>query len=132
MWVSLNDPLADALSAIKNAERVGKKECIVKPASKLIGNVLRIMKEEGYIEEFEFIDDGKAGIFKVKLKGRINNCNAIKPRFPVKKDEFEKWERRFLPARDFGILIVTTSKGVMTHREAKEVGVGGSLLAFVY
>lgn len=130
--MSLNDPLADALSAIKNAERVGKKECIVKPASKLIGNVLRIMKEEGYIEEFEFIDDGKAGIFKVKLKGRINNCNAIKPRFPVKKNEFEKWERRFLPARDFGILIVTTSKGVMTHREAKEVGVGGSLLAFVY
>ncbi|MDF2957829.1 MAG: Ribosomal protein S8 [Candidatus Alkanophagales archaeon MCA70_species_1] len=130
--MSLNDPLADALSAIKNAERVGKKECIVKPASKLIGNVLKIMKEEGYIEEFEFIDDGKAGIFKVKLKGRINNCNAIKPRFPVKKDEFEKWERRFLPARDFGILIVTTSKGVMTHREAKEVGVGGSLLAFVY
>ena len=130
--MSLNDPLADALSAIKNAERVGKKECIVKPASKLIGNVLKIMKEEGYIEEFEFIDDGKAGIFKVKLKGRINNCNAIKPRFPVKKNEFEKWERRFLPARDFGILIVTTSKGVMTHREAKEIGVGGSLLAFVY
>lgn len=130
--MSLNDPLADALSAIKNAERVGKKECIVKPASKLIGNVLKIMKEEGYIEEFEFIDDGKAGIFKVKLKGRINNCNAIKPRFPVKKNEFEKWERRFLPARDFGILIVTTSKGVMTHREAKEVGIGGSLLAFVY
>jgi len=130
--VSLNDPLADALSAIKNAERVGKKECIVKPASKLIGNVLKIMKEEGYIEEFEFIDDGKAGIFKVKLKGRINNCNAIKPRFPVKKNEFEKWERRFLPARDFGILIVTTSKGVMTHREAKEIGIGGSLLAFVY
>ena len=130
--MSLNDPLADALSAIKNAERVGKKECIVKPASKLIGNVLKIMKEEGYIEEFEFIDDGKAGIFKVKLKGRINNCNAIKPRFPVKKNEFEKWERRFLPARDFGILIVTTSKGVMTHREAKEIGIGGSLLAFVY
>jgi len=128
----LNDPLADALSAIKNAERVGKKECIIKPASKLIGNVLKIMKDEGYIEEFELIDDGKAGILKVMLKGRINNCNAIKPRFPVKKDEFEKWERRFLLARDFGVLIVTTSKGVMTHRKAKELGIGGSLLAFVY
>ncbi|MDF2955150.1 30S ribosomal protein S8 [Candidatus Alkanophaga liquidiphilum] len=130
--MSLNDPLADALSAIKNAERVGKKECIIKPASKLIGNVLKIMKDEGYIEEFELIDDGKAGILKVMLKGRINNCNAIKPRFPVKKDEFEKWERRFLLARDFGVLIVTTSKGVMTHRKAKELGIGGSLLAFVY
>lgn len=128
----MNDPLADALSAIKNAERVGKKECIIKPASKLIGNVLKIMKDEGYIEEFELIDDGKAGILKVMLKGRINNCNAIKPRFPVKKDEFEKWERRFLLARDFGVLIVTTSKGVMTHRKAKELGIGGSLLAFVY
>jgi len=130
--MSLNDPLSDALSHIKNVERIGKKECIVKPASKLIGNVLRVMQEAGYIEEFEFIDDGKSGMFKVKLRGKINNCNAIKPRFPVKAREFEKWEKRFLPARDFGILIVTTSKGVMSHREAIERGLGGHLLAFVY
>ncbi|PXF53056.1 MAG: 30S ribosomal protein S8 [Candidatus Methanophagaceae archaeon] len=130
--MSLNDPLADALSHIKNTERVGKMECSIKPASKLIGNVLGVMKEGGYIEEFEYIEDGKGGVFKVKLRGRINNCNAIKPRFFVRVREYEKWEKRFLPARDFGMLIVTTSKGVMSHNKAIEEGLGGQLLAFVY
>ncbi len=130
--MTLNDPLADALSHIKNTERVGKLECIIKPASKLIGNVLSVMKEGGYIDEFEYIDDGRGGIFKVKLRGKINDCNAIKPRFFVRVKEYEKWEKRFLPARDFGMLIVTTSKGVMSHHDAIEAGIGGQLLAFVY
>lgn len=130
--MSLNDPLADAFSHIKNTERVGKMECIIRPASKLIGNVLGVMKEGGYIEEFEFVEDGKAGLFKAKLRGTINNCNAIKPRFYVRVKEYEKWEKRFLPARDFGLLIVTTSRGVMSHEQAIEAGVGGQLLAFVY
>ncbi|MEM2925263.1 MAG: 30S ribosomal protein S8 [Methanocellales archaeon] len=130
--MTLIDPLSDALSVIKNAESVGKSECIIRPASKLIGNVLKIMKEHGYIAEFEFIDDGKAGIFKVKLQGRINKCGAIRPRFSVGKAEFEKWEKRFLPARDFGLLVVSTSQGVMSHLEARERGIGGRLLAYVY
>ncbi|MHC1635813.1 MAG: 30S ribosomal protein S8 [Candidatus Methanospirareceae archaeon] len=130
--MSQNDTLADALSAIKNAERVGKMECIVKPASKVIGSVLKVMREGGYIKDFEFIEDGRAGLFYVKLRGKINNCNAIKPRFNVRVKEFEKWEKRYLPARDFGLLIVTTSKGIMSHRKAIEMGVGGQLLAFVY
>jgi len=130
--MSLNDPLADALSHIKNTERIGKLECEIKPASKLIGNVLSVMQEGGYVEEFELIEDGKAGIFKVKLRGTINDCNAIKPRFYVRMNEFETWEKRFLPARDFGMLILTTPKGVMSHAKALEAGEGGQLLAFVY
>lgn len=130
--MSLNDPLADALSHIKNTERVGKMECSIKPASKLIGNVLSVMQEGGYVEEFELEEDGKAGIFKVKLRGKINNCNAIKPRFYVHTRDFDRLEKRFLPARDFGLLIVTTPKGVMSHAKAIEAGVGGQLLAFVY
>jgi small subunit ribosomal protein S8 len=130
--MSLNDPLADALSHIKNMERVGKMECTIQPASKLIGNVLSVMKEGGYIEEFEFVEDGKAGLFNVKLRGKINDCNAIKPRFYVRMKEYEDWEKRLLPARDFGLLILTTSKGVMSHEKAIENGVGGQLLAFVY
>ncbi len=130
--MSLNDPLADALSHIKNTERVGKMECTIKPASKLIGNVLSVMKEGGYIAEFEFVEDGKAGLFNVKLRGKINDCNAIKPRFYVRMKEYEDWEKRLLPARDFGLLILTTSKGVMSHEKAIENGVGGQLLAFVY
>ena len=89
------DPLADALSTIYNHEVVGKKEVIVRPASKLIAEVLRVFQRQGIIGEFEFIDDGRAGVFKVQLLGRINKCGVIKPRFPFKKDVFEKYEQRF-------------------------------------
>jgi small subunit ribosomal protein S8 len=128
----LLDPLADALSTMKNAESIGKPECTISPASKLLGNVLKVMKDKGYIGEFEFIDDGKSGLFKVQLKGKINKCGVIKPRHAVKNTEFEKWEKRFLPARGFGSIILTTPEGVMTHKEAIENGLGGQLLAYVY
>jgi len=128
----LNDPLSDAMSAIKNAEQKGKRECIIKPASKLIGGVLKVLKEEGYIKEFEFIEDGKAGIFKVTLNGIINDCGVIKPRYPVKYTELEKWESRYLPARDFGILILTTTKGIISQKKAKKDNIGGKLLAYAY
>ncbi len=130
--MSRNDPLSDLLSAIKNAEMAGKDELTFKPTSNLMTAVLKIMKEEGYLEDFEIIEDGKGGIYRIKLSKLINDCGAIKPRFPVKVSEFQKWERRFLPARDIGIIILTTSKGVMTHKKAKEMGIGGKLLAYVY
>jgi small subunit ribosomal protein S8 len=126
-----HDTLADALSSIKNAERVGKKECIT-PASNLVKEVLRVMQEHGYIGVFEFIDDGRSGKFNVKLKGAINDVNVIKPRYAVKVGGFEKYEKRFLPAKGFGILIVSTSKGVMTHEQAKKQHIGGKLLCYVY
>ena len=128
----LLDSLADALSTMKNAESVGKPGCTIMPASKLIGSVLKVMKDKGYIGEFEFIDDGKSGMFKVQLKGKINKCGVIRPRHAVKNTEFEKWEKRFLPARGFGSIILTTPDGVMTHNEARENGLGGQLLAYVY
>ncbi|RLG69669.1 MAG: 30S ribosomal protein S8 [Candidatus Iainarchaeum archaeon] len=126
------DPLANAMVNIKNSDLAAKKYCLIKPASKLIGEILRVLKENAYIKDYVFIDDKKGGIYKVELLGRINNCCAIKPRFPVKKDQFEKFEKRYLPARDIGILIVSTSQGVLTHKEAKEKMVGGRLLAYVY
>ena len=128
----LLDPLADAMSVIKNAESVGKPECIIHPASKLIGRALKVMADRGYIGEFEFVDDGKSGMFRVKLLGRINRCGVIKPRFATKFTELEKWEKRFLPARNFGVLILSTSKGVMAHSDARSQSLGGQLLAYVY
>jgi len=128
----LNDPLANALSLIKNAETKGKGSCLIQPSSKLIGGVLNLLKEKGYISEFEFKEDEKAGYFQVKLRGNINNCGVIKPRYPVKRGDLEKWESRYLPARDFGLLILTTTKGIISQNEAKEKGVGGKVLAFVY
>ncbi|HEW89737.1 MAG TPA: 30S ribosomal protein S8 [Candidatus Bathyarchaeota archaeon] len=126
------DPVANGLTVIKNAEMVRKKEVVICPASKLLGAVLKVMQKHGYIGEFEYIDDGRAGKFRVQLLGRINKCGAIKPRFPVRKDEFEEWEKRYLPARDIGILVVSTPQGVMSHHEAKKLGIGGRLIAYVY
>ncbi len=127
-----HDILADALSTIKNARRVGKKEAVIRPASNLIRDVLKVMQKEKYIGEFEFIDDGKGGKFRVEIKKELNDCNCIKPRFYVKKTNYMKWEKRYLPARGMGILIISTSKGVLSHNEAKEKSIGGSLLAYVY
>ena len=126
------DPLADALSTIKNHESIRKKEVVIKPASNLIRDVLEVMQEEDYIGGFEHIDDGKGGKFEVELVGNINDCGVIKPRFSVKEDEFEKWEKRYFPAAGFGVLAVSTSEGVISHNEAKEKGIGGRLLGFVY
>ncbi|MCK5625429.1 30S ribosomal protein S8 [Candidatus Bathyarchaeota archaeon] len=126
------DPLSDALSNINNNEEKRKHECIIKPASKLIGQVLRLMQENGYVGAFEYIDDGRTGKFRVQLLGRVNKCGVIKPRFSVKVDEIEAWETKFLPGKNFGFLILTTSEGVIAHTEAVEKNVGGRLMAYVY
>ena len=126
------DTLANGLTTIMNNEMRNTRECVISPASKLLGRILRIIQLNGYIGEFEFIDDGRSGKFKVQLLGRINKCGAIKPRFSVKTDRFEEWEKKFLPSRDVGILVVSTPKGVVSHKEAKEKRLGGKLLAFVY
>ena len=130
--MTMMDTLANGLTTIMNNELRNKRECMIHPASKLLGQVLRVMQLNGYIGEFEFVDDGRAGKFKVQLLGRVNKCGAVKPRFSVNAKEFEMWEKRFLPSRDVGLLVISTSKGVISHREAKSKSSGGRLLAFVY
>ena len=71
-------------------------------------------------------------VLKINLLGRINKCNVIKPRFSTKLNSFQKWEKRYLPAKDFGFIVVTTPLGVMTHLDAKNKNVGGKLLAYCY
>ncbi len=130
--MSRTDPIADALVNIKNSERAAKKFCLVRPASKLLREIFRVMQKSNYIGAFEFVDDGREGFFRVELLGRINDCKAIKPRFAVKKNEFELFEKKYLPAFDVGDLIVSTPKGIVTHREAKALNTGGRLLAYIY
>lgn len=128
----MTDTIANGMTVLMNNEMRLKRECIISPTSKLLGRVLRVMQLNGYIGEFEFIDDGRTGKFKVQLLGRINRCGAIKPRFPVRTDGFERWERNFLPSKEIGVLIVSTPRGVTSHKVAKEERIGGRLLAFVY
>jgi len=126
-----HDLLSDVMYVINNAENIGRKNVDI-PASKLVKDVLIVIQRAGYIGSFEFVDDRKSGRFNVELIGKINKSRAVRPRFPIAKDEFEKWEIRHLPAKGFGILIISTSKGVMSQKEAAELGVGGRLLGYVY
>ncbi|MEZ0290457.1 MAG: 30S ribosomal protein S8 [Sulfolobales archaeon] len=133
--MTLMDPLANALTTIVNAEKRAHETVLVWPASKLIAMTLRVMQRYGYVGEFEYIDDGRQGKFKIQLLGRINKAGAIKPRIPVKYLELVRmphYLRRYLPSRDIGIIILTTSRGVMSHREAIEARVGGIAVAYVY
>ena len=129
--VRLN-PIADAMTTIKNASETGKPDCIVEPAGKLLGAMLRIMQDAGYIGGFEYIDDSRGGQLRVQLNGRINRCGAINPRFNVKAEEMERWESQFLPGKNFGMVILSTSKGVMSHENARKLGIGGELLGYVF
>jgi len=120
------------MSTMLNNELRHKHEATLSPASKLLGKVLRVMQKNGYIGEFEFIDDGAAGKFKVQLLGRINQCAAVRPRYSVKAKELEEWLKRFLPSRNVGVVIISTPKGVISHAEAMEQRMGGRLVAYVY
>jgi len=126
------DIINDALVAIKNAEAVGKSEITLKPTSKLLTGILKLMQQSGYVGDFEYVENNRGGEINLKLVHKINKCGVIKPRFSVKRDEFEKWEQRYLPARDFGVLMVSTSQGLMTHNNSKEKDIGGRLIAYVY
>jgi len=126
-----NDPLADALNSIKTHEMFSKQSCEVKP-SKLVRETLKILQRKGFIGDFEFVDDGRNGYFSIKLLGRVNECGAVKPRFAVKNNEWNEWEQKYLPGAGFGMFIVSTPNGLMTNEEAKENGLGGRLIAFVY
>ena len=124
--------IADAMCALKNAGDTGKSECIIEPASKLLGSMLRIMQDAGYISGFEFMEDDRGSQFRVHLTGRINECGAITPRYSVQLDELEYWEKQYLPGKDIGFLIISTSRGVMSHDHARKEGIGGELLGYVY
>lgn len=125
-----HDQLADVFSIIKSTEKLGRKECIT-PCSKLIEGVLSVMKNNGYIGEFKKTK-GIETKFRIELLGRINDCCVIKPRFSTKADEIIKFEKRFLPSSNVGILILSTPKGIMDQKTATESKTGGVLLGYVW
>ncbi len=127
-----HDTLSDALSTINNAARNEQETAIIEPATKLTKKVLIQLQQLGYIGVFELVEDGKGGKFKVEVLETVNECKPVKPNFSVQNDEYVKWEKRYLPAQDFGHLLVTTSHGIKTHKEAQQEGVGGILLGYVY
>ena len=126
------DLLNDALVALRHADLQGKQAVTLAPASKLVGEVLRILQSTQYIDGFTFVQNGRGGSYEVKLARRINSCGVIKPRLAVRLRDLEKFESRYLPAQDFGRLVLSTSHGVITQVEARQQKVGGRLLAYVF
>jgi small subunit ribosomal protein S8 len=127
-----HDLLNDALVQLRHADRQGRAEVEIHPTSTLIGEVLRIFREHHYIQDFTFRPDGQGGKFAVTLSRRINSCGVIKPRLSVRGRDLERFEARYLPAQDFGLLILSTNQGVVGHSKARELKIGGRLLAYVY
>ena len=124
--------LANLFVTLYNTEARRRGECLVNPASTLCERVLAVLKENGYIGGYERIDDGRGGKLRVRLEAKITKCGAISPRFKVRKGEYAFWEQQYLPSYDRGMLLVTTSRGVMSHAEAVREGIGGFLIGYVY
>jgi len=129
--MSLNDPIANALNNINNAEMASKQNCRLNH-SKFLENVLGLLKKEGYIKQYKIIEKKPVKQIVVYLGGRINKCKAVKPRYPAKKQDYEKFEKSYLISRDVGTLIVSTTQGVMSHKDAKEKGLGGRIVGYIY
>jgi small subunit ribosomal protein S8 len=127
------DPIADMLTRIRNANRVGRRLVLI-PRSKICSGIAQVLKDEGYIEEFDNVDDGKQGQIRVKLKYSMSGEKVIheidrhsKPGCRVYRGVND------LPKvlNGMGIAVVSTSKGVMSDRKAREENVGGELLCIV-
>jgi ribosomal protein S8 len=122
------DIIADGLNQIMNARQVEKREVILRRYSKVLIRLLNMMKEKGYVD-YELNEEKRE--LKVKII-KLNKCRAVKPRYSTGYTEIEKYLRRFLPSRNFGTLVVSTNKGLMSHQDAIANKIGGSLIAYFY
>ena len=117
---------------IYNAEKVGKRQVLIRPNSKVVVKFLTVMMKKGYIGEFEIVDDHRSGKIVIELTGRINKCGVISPRFDVELGDIESWINNLLPSRQFGHLVLSTTFGIMDHEEARRKRTGGKILGFFY
>jgi len=124
-----HDTTADAINMIRNAKKAGKESVKIKIISKLFTEILKIMKQEGAIKKYKINQEEKS--IEITI-GDLSECKAVKPRFSTSKYQIEKYKRRYLPAKNIGTLIISTNKGLLTHKEAEEEGIGGCLIAYFY
>ena len=120
------DIVADGLNQIMNAKLAKKQEIVLNKHSKLLIEVLEIAKKDGYLNYKN--EDCK---LKIDIK-KLNSIRAIKPRYTVSVKKINFYVRRFLPAKDFGFVILSTNKGLMKHNEAEDKNIGGCLIAYIY
>lgn len=122
------DIVADALNQIMNIKRVGKTEVVIERYSKPLLGIFELMKKEGLID-YRLNEEEKQVIVDIL---KLNKCRAIKPRYYTKVEQIDKWMRRYLPSRNLGLIVISTNQGLLTHREAIDKNVGGTLMAYFY
>jgi len=131
--MSLSDPIADMLTRIRNAARVNKQQVNIR-SSKICTGIAQALKQEGYIEDYDVIDDGKQGILRITLKYDVEGVSIIGEIARVSKPG----RRIYSSVADLpyvldglGIAIVSTSKGVMSDRDCRKENIGGEILCTV-
>ena len=132
--MSMTDPIAHMLTKIRNAI-MAKKTAVEIPSSKVKARIAEILKEEGYIQDYEAISDTKQGILKIYLKYDDDTISAI-----ANLQRVSKPSRRVYVAKDaipsvlngMGVAIISTSKGVMTDRAARQAKIGGEVICYVW
>ncbi|SFS84492.1 30S ribosomal protein S8 [Marininema halotolerans] len=130
----MTDPIADMLTRIRNANLV-RHESLEVPASKLKRDLAEILKREGFIRDAEYVEDGKQGIIRIFLKYGADNSRVITGLKRISKPGlrvYAKYDEIPRVLRGLGIAVVSTSKGVMTDKEARSAKVGGEVLAYIW
>ena len=132
--MQISDTIADMLTRIRNATSA-KHDTVDVPASNMKKSIAQILMDEGYIKNFTVIDDGKQGVIRITLKYGENKVPAIQGLRRVSKPGLRIYTNvGVLPKvlRGLGVAIISTSKGVMTDRQARKEKVGGEVLAFIW
>ena len=132
--MTMTDPIADMLTRIRHANTVGH-ETVEIPASKMKKAIAEIVKEEGYIADFDVIGDSKQGIIKVTMKYGANKEKVITGIKKISKPGLKVYAKANDVPRvlgGLGIAIISTSKGVVSDKEARKMGVGGEVICYVW
>ena len=130
----MNDPIADMLTRIRNA-LIARHDTVTLPASNMKKSIAKILMDEGYIKSVDYIDDGLQGQIKIVLKYAEGKQSVIKGLKRISKPGLRVYARNEeLPKvlGGLGVAIISTSKGVMTDKEARKAGVGGEVLAYIW
>ena len=122
------DVVADGLNQIMNAKRIEKRELVIRRCSKVLVGLLEMMKVAGHVDYS--VNEAERSVVVQIIK--LNECRAVKPRYFVSVGGIDKYLRRFLPSRNFGTLVISTNKGLVSHKDALKLNVGGSVVAYFY
>ena len=132
--MTMTDPIADMLTRIRNANTAGH-DTVEIPASKMKKAIAQILKDEGFINDFEVIEDGKQGIIKVTMKYAANKEKVISGIKKISKPGLKVYAKAEDVPRvlgGLGIAILSTSKGVISDKEARKLGIGGEVICYVW